>query len=89
MIDQQCDRRRIAEAIVINTMHAFFQEGVHGTTLNNNEDVSKLMMDCQQLRQVIGRLSVLLVENDVHVCRSWQAYVGCLLLLFGWRLLFR
>jgi hypothetical protein len=36
-IDQQCGRR-IADAIVIDTMHAFFQEGVReGATLNNDK----------------------------------------------------
>jgi hypothetical protein len=41
MIDQQCGRR-IVDTIVINTMHAFFEEGVHGTTLNNNKAAESL-----------------------------------------------
>ncbi len=41
-------------------------------------------MDFQQLCQVVGWLSVLLVKNDVHFCCSWRVHVSCLWLLFRW-----
>jgi hypothetical protein len=57
-IDQQCGRR-IADAIVIDTMHAFFQERGHGITVNNEKAAeSGILPTLENL------------ENALHDCNS-------------------
>jgi hypothetical protein len=41
-IDQQCGRRIADAIVVINTMHAFFQGGGHGTTINIDKAAESL-----------------------------------------------
>jgi hypothetical protein len=52
-IDQKCGRR-IADAIVMDTMHAFFQEGRHGTTPDNDKAAESVIPTLENL------------ENELH-----------------------
>jgi hypothetical protein len=68
-IDQQCGRR-IADAIVIDTsMHSFFREGGHGTTLKNDKAAESVIPTLQNLENDLTRE---VGRGTTYVIRSFR-----------------